>query len=250
MVPPEKTPPVAIVTGGSRGIGRAIVRRLAERGFVVRFTFLQQEQAAVDLAAELERDGHHARGVRVDARDAAASGEMVDSVISELGRLDVLVNNAGVTADRLLALMEESQWSSVLATSMSGLFGATKRAVREMMRRRRGRIINVTSVSGLMGMPGQTNYSAAKAAIVGFTRSLALEVATAGIPVNAVAPGYIDTDMLSAFSEDQREAAERRVPMGRFGTADEAASVVSFLACDAPEYLTGHVLVIDGGLST
>jgi 3-oxoacyl-[acyl-carrier protein] reductase len=216
----------------------------------VRFTFLQQEQAAAELAAELERDGRHARGVRVDARDAAASSEMVDAVVSELGRLDVLVNNAGVTSDRLLALMEESQWSSVIATSLSGLFGATKRAVREMMRRRRGRIINVTSVSGLMGMPGQTNYSAAKAAIVGFTRSLALEVGAAGIPVNAVAPGYIDTDMLSTFSEDQRRAAARQVPMGRFGTADEAAAVVAFLACDAPEYLTGHVLVVDGGLST
>lgn len=241
--------PVAVVTGGSRGIGRAVVRRLAQRGFAVRFTYVKQEEAATQLVRELQGEGLSAGAARVDARDAAAASAMIDGVVSELGRLDVLVNNAAVTSDRLLALMDESQWSTVLATSLNGLFGATKPAVRQMMRQRRGRIVNVTSVSGLMGMPGQTNYSAAKAAIMGFTRSLAVEVAGLGIPVNAVAPGYIDTDMLATLSPEQRKAALEAVPMRRLGTADEVATLVAFLAADAPDYVTGQVLVIDGGLS-
>ncbi len=174
---------------------------------------------------------------------------MVERTIAERGRLDVLVNNAGITADRLLPMMSHAEWSSVLETSLNGLFGATKPTVKQMMRQRAGRIINLTSVSGLVGIPGQTNYCAAKAAIIGFTRSLSKELASRGICVNAVAPGFIDTDMLATFTPAQRTAAIERVPMRRFGTADEVASLVTYLALVAPQYVTGQVLVIDGGLT-
>ncbi len=239
---------VAVVTGGSRGIGRAIVERLAAAGLTVRFTYVSREDAALALVERLRAQGHRVDAARVDARDASASGAMVDAAIEEHGGLDLLVNNAAVTSDRLLALMEPAQWLAVLDTSLNGLFGATKPAVRQMMRQRRGRIVNLTSVSGLVGMAGQTNYSAAKAAIIGFTRSLAKEVAGVGVAVNAVAPGFVDTDMLAGFTEEQRQAAAARVPMRRFGTADEIAQVVAWLGLEAPAYLTGQVLVVDGGL--
>jgi 3-oxoacyl-[acyl-carrier protein] reductase len=241
--------PIAVVTGGTRGIGKAIVLRLASAGVEVHFTFLNNEQAAAAIVEQLRAAGHRAEAVRVDARDAAASSEMVEKTISERGRVDVLVNNAGITTDRLLPMMSYAEWSGVLETSLNGLFGATKPTAKQMMRQRGGRIINLTSVSGIVGIPGQTNYSAAKAAIIGFTRSLAKELASWGICVNAVAPGFVDTDMLSTLTAAQRATAISRVPMRRFGSADEVASLVSYLALDAPQYLTGQVLVIDGGLT-
>ncbi|MGD0674829.1 MAG: 3-oxoacyl-ACP reductase FabG [Polyangiaceae bacterium] len=245
----SRAPPVAVVTGGSRGIGKAIVERLARAGLDVRFTFLSNEQAASAVVEQIRADGFSARAFQVDSRDAAACGAMIEKTIADCGRLDVLVNNAGVTADRLLSMMSQADWSTVLDTSLNGLFGATKPASKQMMRQRSGRIVNLTSVSGLIGIAGQTNYSAAKAAIVGFTRSLARELAGWGVCVNAVAPGFIDTDMLGAFSPAQRAAAVGRVPMGRFGTAEEVGALVSYLAVEAPAYLTGQVLVIDGGLA-
>jgi 3-oxoacyl-[acyl-carrier protein] reductase len=240
---------VAIVTGGTRGIGKAIVHRLAGAGLEVHFTFLNNEQAATAIVEHLRAAGQVVEAVRVDARDASACGEMVEKTISRHGRLDVLVNNAGITADRLLPMMSHADWSGVLETSLNGLFGATKPTAKQMMRQRAGRIINLTSVSGIVGIAGQTNYSAAKAAIIGFTRSLAKELASWGICVNAVAPGFVDTDMLGTFTAAQRAAAIGRVPMRRFATPDEVASLVSYLALEAPEYLTGQVLVIDGGLT-
>lgn len=241
--------PLAIVTGGSRGIGKAIVERLARTGLDVRFTFLKNEQAAMAVVEQLTSEGCSVQAKRVDARDIAASGALVEQAITERGRLDVLVNNAGITADRLLPTMTESDWSSVLETSLNGLFGATKPAAKQMMRQHSGRIINLTSVSGVVGMPGQANYCAAKSAIIGFTRSVAKELARWGVSVNAVAPGYVDTDMLASFSRDQRDAALASVPMRRFATADEIAKLVSYLALDCPAYLTGQTLVIDGGLT-
>jgi len=246
----KSTRPVAIVTGGSRGIGRAVVERLAAAGMDVRFTFLSNEAAANAVAEAVRSAGHEARAVRVDARDAAASRSLVEQVIAERGRVDVLVNNAGITADRLLPMMSQSDWSSVLETSLNGLFGATQPAAKQMMRQRSGRIVNVTSVSGVIGIPGQTNYCAAKSAIIGFTRALAKELAGWGIPVNAVAPGYVDTDMIAGFTPAQRTAAMERVPMRRFATAAEVAGLVSYVALEAPTYLTGQTLVVDGGMTS
>ena len=242
--------PIAAVTGGSRGIGRAIVVHLARAGMEVHFTYLNNEAAATALAKELRDAGGEAHTIRVDARDAGASAAMVDGIVGARGRIDVLINNAGITADRLLPLMSQDEWSSVIDTSLNGLFGATRRAAKQMMSQRRGRIINLTSVSGVIGIPGQTNYSAAKAAIIGFTRSLAKEMAHWGVCVNAVAPGFVETDMIASFSPAQRTAALARVPMRRFASADEVAGLVGYLAREAPTYLTGQTLVIDGGLAS
>jgi 3-oxoacyl-[acyl-carrier protein] reductase len=247
----DETPPhkVAIVTGGSRGIGRAVVERLARSGLDVTFTFVANQAAAIDLESSLAATGLSAHGVRVDARDANACKAMVETVIAERGRIDILVNNAAVVADRLLALMSLDDWDKVLDTSLKGLFGTTQPTARQMMRQRSGRIVNLTSVSGVMGIAGQTNYSAAKAAIIGFSRSLAKELAPIGVCVNAVAPGFVDTDMLSGFSAEQRKEAMARVPMRRFADPQEIAALVGYLALEAPSYMTGQTLVIDGGLS-
>ncbi|HVO20830.1 MAG TPA: 3-oxoacyl-ACP reductase FabG [Anaeromyxobacter sp.] len=247
--PGQKGAQVAVVTGGSRGIGRAVVEHLARAGMAVRFSYVKNEQAARLVVEALAAEGRDVQARQVDARDVAASRALVEGAVAERGRVDVLVNNAGITADKLLALMREAEWTEVLATSLNGLFGTAQPAAKQMMRQRAGRIINVTSVSGLTGIPGQTNYSAAKAAIIGFTRSLAKELAPLGVPVNAVAPGFIDTDMTAGFTQEQRAAAVGRVPMRRFGTAGEVAALVGWLALSAPTFLTGQTLVIDGGMT-
>jgi 3-oxoacyl-[acyl-carrier protein] reductase len=240
---------VAVVTGGSRGIGKAIVQRLARAGMHVHFTYVSSQQAADELVAELAAGGHSAQASRVDSRDAGASAALIEQTIGECARLDVLVNNAAITADRLLTMMSDQEWSSVLDTSLNGLFGATRPTAKQMMRQRSGRIVNLTSVSGVVGIAGQTNYSAAKAAIIGFTRSLAKELAAWQIPVNAVAPGFVETDMISYMTKEQRTAAVARVPMRRFGTAEEIAELVAYLAVSAPLFMTGQTLVIDGGMT-
>ena len=240
---------VAIVTGGSRGIGRAIVERLARDGLTVHFSYVNSEAAANTFVEALRAMGHDVHARRCDSRDIAACNELVASTIDAHERLDVLVNNAAITADRLLPMMSDEDWSSVLQTSLNGLFGATKPAAKQMMRRRSGRIINITSVSGVVGIAGQTNYSAAKAAIIGFTRSLAKEMAPWNVPVNAVAPGFVATDMVASQTAEQRTAALARIPMRRFAGADEIATLVRFLAIDSPTYLTGQTIVIDGGLA-
>jgi len=251
MTPEALTPrrAVAVVTGGSRGIGKAVVEELARAGLIVRFTFLKSAERARLLEEELRRAGCEVASEQVDGRDAGACRAFVAKVIAELGRLDVLVNNAAVTADRLFPMMSPSEWSAVLETSLNGLFGTTQPATIQMMRQRSGRIVNITSVSGLIGMAGQANYCTAKASIIGFTRALAKEMAAWGVCVNAVAPGYIDTDMVGALTAEQRSAAEQRVPLRRFGTAAEVATLVRFLALEAPPYLIGQTLVLDGGLT-
>jgi 3-oxoacyl-[acyl-carrier protein] reductase len=240
---------IAVVTGGSRGIGRAIVLDLAKRGFEVHFTFLKDETAARSLVDAVVAAGGKAVSARVDARDIPASVSMIEKVVAERGRVDVLVNNAGIVADRLLAMMSVDDWTSVLSTSLNGLYGMTHPTAKQMMKQRGGRIINLTSVSGVVGIPGQTAYCSAKSAIIGFTRSLSKELAPFGATVNAVAPGFIDTDMLSALSEKQRAASLARVPMRRMGTSDEIANLVGYLSTEAPAYLTGQTIVVDGGLT-
>jgi 3-oxoacyl-[acyl-carrier protein] reductase len=210
---------------------------------------VKDQTAATSLVEKVTSAGGIAVATRVDARDAAACTAMVDKLITDRRRLDVLVNNAGVIADRLLAMMTVDDWQGVLGTSLNGLFGTTQPAARQMMQQRGGRIINLTSVSGVVGIPGQTAYSAAKSAIIGFTRSLSKELARYGACVNAVAPGFIETDMLASLSPKQRAASIERVPMRRFGTSEEVAGLVGYLATDAPLYLTGQVLVVDGGLT-
>jgi 3-oxoacyl-[acyl-carrier protein] reductase len=240
---------VAVVTGGSRGIGRAVVERLVARGFDVHFTYVSNEAAAKALVEHVQASGGKASASRVDARETKACTAMVEKVIAERGRLDVLVNNAGILKDRLLAMMTPDDWEPILETSLNGLFGTTNPAAKQMMRQKSGRVINLTSVSGVVGFPGQTAYCTAKAGLIGFTRALSKELAKWGGSVNAVAPGFTDTDMLAAVPEAQRAGFLARVPMGRFGTADEVANVVTYLAADAPQYLTGQVIVIDGGLT-
>jgi 3-oxoacyl-[acyl-carrier protein] reductase len=241
---------IAIVTGGSRGIGRAIVCHLAhECGFEVYFTYANSEATALSLETAIRNDEGIAHAHKVDGRDRIAVGAFVQYVFIERGRIDVLVNNAAITKDKLLALMTDEDWSSVVDTSLNGLFAMTRPVAKAMMRAKSGRIVNITSVSGVVGIAGQTNYSTAKAGIIGFTRSLSKELAPYGIPVNALAPGFVDTDMLSYMSEAQRKEATARVPMKRFGTADEIAQVVSYLATKAPAFLTGQTIVVDGGMT-
>jgi len=246
---PTAAAKVAIVTGGSRGIGRAVVERLARAGLDVTFTYLANEAKAHAVVRGLVDAGCVARARCVDARDAAAGKAMVESVIAERGQLDVLVNNAAVIADKLLATMTLAEWDKVVDTSLHGLFGTTQPAAKQMMRQKHGRIINLSSVSGLRGIAGQSNYATAKAGILGFTRALAKELAPLGICVNAVAPGFVDTEMLAGFTPAQREAAMASVPMRRFASGEEIAALVAYLALEAPAYLTGQTLVIDGGLT-
>jgi 3-oxoacyl-[acyl-carrier protein] reductase len=240
---------VAVVTGGSRGIGRAIVESLAQRGLDVTFTYVSNEAAATAVVHELAMDGRCAHAVRVDARDVQACRSFVEKLVDKAGRIDVLVNNAGVVRDKLLGLMSTSDWTTVIETSLNGLFSTTQPVARQMMRQRAGRILNITSISGLCGMRGQTNYSTAKAGIIGFTRSLALELASFGLSVNAVAPGYVDTDMTSFLDNDARRKVIEAIPMHRMATAGEIASLVTYLSLDAPSYLTGQTVVVDGGIT-
>jgi 3-oxoacyl-[acyl-carrier protein] reductase len=242
--------PVAIVTGGSRGIGRAVVEALARSGAIVHFTYVSNEACATQVARELTEQGQRAIASRVDACDRGAVTAFVQGVIERHGSLSLLVNNAAITRDRLLVRMSDEEWDAVLDTALGGMFAASRAAARQMMRQRSGRILNVSSVSALTGIAGQTNYAATKAAMLGFTRALAKELAGYGVCVNAIAPGFVDTDMLSGFSDAQRTDAIARVPMRRFGTTDEIAELVDYLGLRAPAYLTGQTLVVDGGLTS
>ncbi|MEK6300296.1 MAG: 3-oxoacyl-[acyl-carrier-protein] reductase [Acidobacteriota bacterium] len=239
----------AIVTGGSRGIGRAIVKELAARGANVAFSFTKNKELADGLVAELEGGGHRALGFQADVTDAVAAEQMVRSVKSELGSVDYLVNNAGITRDKLIMMMSEDDWDAVLNTNLKGVFNVTKPAVSLMVRQRRGAILNIASISGVVGMAGQTNYSASKAGLIGFTKALAKEVARRSITVNALALGLIETDMTVGLADEYKQKMIEQIPLGRYGTVEEVARIAVFLLSDDARYITGQVIQADGGLA-
>ncbi|MEE9584996.1 MAG: 3-oxoacyl-[acyl-carrier-protein] reductase [Candidatus Brocadiales bacterium] len=240
---------VAVVTGGTRGIGRAIALELAKNGADVAFSYAKNVEKAKEVEGEIKKLGVRALPMQSDVADFAQSKEMVTNAIEQLGKIDLLVNNAGITRDKILMMMSEEDWRSVIDTNLTGVFNCSKAAVVPMMKQRSGCIINITSVSGLVGMAGQTNYSSSKAGIVGFTKALAKEVARRGVRVNAVAPGFIGTEMVEKLDQKYLDEMVKLVPLGRIGKAEEVASVVAFLASDEASYITGHVINIDGGLA-
>lgn len=239
----------AIVTGGSRGLGRAICLELAKGGANVVFCYAGNETAAQETLAACEALGAKAAAVCCDVTDAEADLTLVKTTVNLFGRVDILVNNAGITRDGLLLTMKEADFDAVIAANLKGAFLCMKAVARQMVRQRYGRIVNLSSVVGLRGNAGQVNYAASKAGVIGMTKSLAKELAGRNITVNAVAPGFIDTDMTAALSETAKNAALGSIPMGRMGTPENVAKAVAFLANEDAGYITGQVLAVDGGMS-
>lgn len=240
---------VAIVTGGSRGIGRAIALELAAHGADVVVNYHSSPDRAEEVVKEIETAGGKAAAFQADVSDFEAAGNLVKFAVETFGDLHILVNNAGITRDTVIMMMSEENWDAVINTNLKSTFNCSKAAVRHMMRKRYGRIVNIASVAGQMGNPGQTNYSASKAGQIGFTKALAREVAARKITVNAVAPGFVETDILDAMPEGTLEAGLKLVPLGRLGQPEEIAHAVVFLASDQAGYITGQILGIDGGMA-
>ena len=238
-----------LVTGGSRGIGRAIVESFSEAGCRVAFTYRSSEEEAQALADQLEANGSEVQAYQGDVRDIDSASEIVGDVLERWETLDVLVNNAGITRDGLMIRMGEEDWDDVIETNLKSVFNFAKAAYRPMMKQRSGRIVNVSSVVGISGNPGQANYAASKAGIIGFSKSLAKELAGRSITVNVVAPGYVETDMTAALGEKALQAMLDAIPLGRPAHPSEVADAVLFLASPASKYITGHVLSVDGGMA-
>lgn len=242
------TDKTAIVTGGSRGIGRAIAVALAAEGAKVAVVYAGNAAAAEETLALIKEQGGNAVAMQCDVADDAAVSAMVSAVKDQFGSVDILVNNAGITRDGLLMRMKESDWQAVLDTNLTGVFHCTKAVAKLMMKQRSGAIVNITSVVGQTGNAGQANYAAAKAGMIGFTKSVAKELASRGIRVNAVAPGCIDTDMTAVLSDSVKDAMLSSIPLGRVAQPEEVAKAVVFLTSDNASYITGQVLNVDGGM--
>ncbi len=239
---------VAIVTGAARGIGRAIALELARRGAAVVVNYHTSEAAAHEVVEHIRAQGGRALAHKADVSRMDEANGLVKAALDAFGKLDILVNNAGITRDTLLMTMSEEDWDAVIAADLKSVFNCCKAAVRPMIRARYGRIINISSVVGLAGQGGQTNYAAAKAGIIGFSKSLAKELGSRNITVNVVAPGFIPTALTDVLSEEQKQAVLKATPLGRFGTPEEVAYAVAFFASDEAAFITGAVLTVDGGL--
>ncbi len=243
------TDKIALVTGASRGIGRAVAKKLVEHGAYVYVNYLGSEAAAQETVAEIIQNGGRAETLQCNVADFAACGEMIAAVIKKSGRLDILVNNAGITKDGLLMKMSEEDYDQVMDINLKGTFHTIRHASRYLLKQRSGKIINMTSVSGILGNAGQSNYSASKAGVIGLTKSAARELASRGICVNAVAPGYVTTDMTSVLPDQVKAQMLSQIPLGRAASPEEIANVVLFLASEQSAYMTGQVLSVDGGMS-
>ena len=239
----------AIVTGGSRGIGKAVVLELASKGCDVVFTFHSSVEAAKSIENESEKLGVKIFGIQADAAQYSEAEKTINFTLEKLGGLDILVNNAGITKDNLLIRMSEKDFDDVVSANLKSVFNYTKASLKQMISQRYGRIINISSVVALIGNPGQANYVASKSGVVGFTKSTAKELASRNITVNAVAPGYISTDMTEKLNDKQKEAIINLIPLKRIGAPEDVAKVVSFLASDQADYLTGQVISVDGGMA-
>lgn len=239
---------VAVVTGGTRGIGRSIVLALCRQGADCAFTYTKNPAAAESLAQEVQSMGRRATPYQLDVRDFEGTKTVVEEIKKEFGTIDILVNNAGITRDKSLMMMNKEDWSDVIDTDLTGVFNTTRACIITFLKQKSGNIVNISSVSGIHPLAGQVNYAAAKAGVIGFTKSLAKEVALYNIRVNAVAPGFVDTDMTATLNETYRDKVMKMIPLERFGTPDEVAQAVVFLVSDASQYITGQVIQIDGGL--
>lgn len=240
---------VALVTGGSRGIGAEVARTLAARGATVALTYSGSADAAASVVEAIEADGHTGISLQSDVSDPDSCTSVVEEVVGRFERLDILVNNAGIARDGLLVRMSDEDWDAVIKTNLTGAFSMTRAAAKVMMRARSGSIINISSVIGLVGNAGQANYAAAKAGLIGLTKSVARELASRGVRANVVAPGFIETDMTAALPDAVCEAARAQVAMGTFGTPADVAGAVAFLASDDARYVTGQTLAVDGGMT-
>lgn len=239
---------VAIVTGGSRGIGRAVSIALADAGADVAVVYAGNRQGAEETVAEIEKRGRRGMMVQADVSQADQVDSAVKQVLDAFGRIDILVNNAGITRDNLVLRMKEEDWDRVIDTNLKGTFLFSKAVIRTMMKQRSGRIINIGSVVGVSGNPGQANYVAAKAGVIGMTKSMARELASRGITVNAIAPGFIETDMTAVLGDEVRDQIMSQIPLARFGSPEDVAAAVRFLASDDAGYITGQTLHVDGGM--
>lgn len=240
---------VALVTGAGRGIGRQIALTLAQNGAAVIVNYNGSKDSAEEVVAAIRQSGGSAEAMQCNVADFASSEEFVRTVLDQYKRVDILVNNAGITRDNLIMRMTEEDYDAVLDTNLKGAFNMIRHLSRSMIRQRSGRIINISSVSGVLGNAGQSNYSASKAGLIGLTKSVARELASRGISVNAVAPGFIDTDMTRNMTEDAKKALNSMIPMGRMGSAEDIADLVLFLAGEHSDYITGQVICVDGGMS-